>query len=134
MYERYILELYIPSSMVPLLIGKSGIAIENLRKIAYAKIVIHDGDDVFENKNMISFEGDRLGIPQAFLITMYRIMVLQPRLGWTDDNSHHMANITETVVDPNSLLRSDNFSKTLVMALNPKLVADDESNDPTAAL
>ena len=120
--------------MVPLLIGKSGLAIENLRKIAYARIIVHDGDGVFENMNMISFEGDRLGIPQAFLITMYRIMVLQPRLGWTDSNPHRMTNITDTVVDPNTLLRSDSFSKTLVMALNPKFVSDEDVSDPTASL
>ena len=45
-----------------------------------------------------------------------------------------MTNITDNVIDPNSLLRSDSFSKTLVMALNPKLVSDDDVNDPTASL
>ncbi|KAK8815976.1 hypothetical protein WA538_005095, partial [Blastocystis sp. DL] len=128
------MEVYIPSSVIPLVIGKSGIAIEHMRKLSYAKISIHDEMVNFNDKRLISFEGDCLSIPQAFNLFMQRILVLYPRIGWVYEDSHRMANLTDSLQDPSALIRSDSYSKALVMALNPKLLSEEEIEDPTAVL
>lgn len=128
------MEVYIPSSVIPLVIGKSGIAIEHMRKLSYAKISIHDEMVNFNDKRLISFEGDCLSIPQAFNLFMQRILVLYPRIGWVYEDSHRMANLTDSLQDPSALIRSDSYSKVLVMALNPKLLSEEEIEDPTAVL
>lgn len=109
------MEVYIPSSVIPLVIGKSGIAIEHMRKLSYAKISIHDEMVNFNDKRLISFEGDCLSIPQAFNLFMQRILVLYPRIGWVYEDSHRMANLTDSA--PGSF-RTDSLGQLLQGACN----------------
>ena len=106
---------------MPALIGKSGNAIENLRRILYARLTIVDDDKLISGKSKIVLEGDANGIPQAFSLLMSRILTLNPSFAWPYSDAYRMSSITDTVISADRMKKSDFYSRSLMMALNPNV-------------
>ena len=115
------MSFYIPESFVPALIGKSGNAIENLRRIIYAKLTIFDDDKLISGKTRIVLEGDAFGIPQAFSLLMSRILTLNPSFAWPYQDAARMSSITDSVISADRMKKSDFYTRSLMMALNPNV-------------
>ena len=122
-FSRHTMSIYIPKSFVSVLIGKNGVGIENIRSIAYSKITINTNDVTFEQMSLLSFEGDKLGIPQAFYIVLNRILILNPRLSWITSNPHRMSSLTDTIQHVSHVSKTDDYSLVLMRALNPNIVS-----------
>lgn len=117
------MSFYLPESLIPAIIGKSGIAVENLRRILYAKLSIVDDDDLIAGKSKCVLEGDENGIPQAFSMLMLRILTLTPAFAWPYEDSTAMSNITDSVLNADRMKKSDFFTRALLNALNPNAFA-----------
>lgn len=122
-FGRSILTVYIPKFFVPLLIGKGGVGIENIRSIAYAKITINTNDVFFDNMSPIVFEGDRMGIPQAFYLVLNRILTINPRLSWITPSAHRMSSLTDCIQNVNHVSKTDDYSLAIMRVLNPHIVS-----------
>ena len=128
-FNRFSLNVYIPNNIVPLIIGKNGVAIDNIRSIAYTKVLINTENSFFEEKSLLIFEGDKMGIPQAFYVVFSRIMTLNPRLSWIYPDPHRMSALTETIQNVTHMSKSDDFSLAYMRALNPNIVTFAFNND-----
>lgn len=128
-YDRYFMEMYIPNNIVALFIGKNGVAIENIRQMAYAKITIEQKNTGYEEMTSVEFQGDHLGIPQAVNLVFNRILTLNPRLSWIYPSPHRMSNLTDTIGNILHFSRSDDYSMALMNALNPNVTVFSYLND-----
>ena len=131
-FNRHIMSLYITKSLVSMLIGKGGIGIENIRSIAYSKVVINPNDLTFDNMSLLTFYGDKMVIPQAFYIVFNRILILNPRLSWITPNPHRMSSLTDSIQHVSHLSKTDEYSLAFMRALNPNVASfafDNESEE-----
>lgn len=126
--SRSIMNFYLPESLVPAIIGKNGIAVENLRRILYAKLTIVDDDTTIAGKSKFVLEGDVNGIPQAFSMLMLRILTLNPSFAWPYEDSNTMSSITDSVLNADRMKKSDFFTKALLSALNPNALTMSNSD------
>ena len=128
-FVRHTMTIRLSSYVVSALIGKNGVGMEKIRELAYSKITILTNNDNKDSMTTIVFEGDKLGIPQAFYLVMNRILALKPRWFWIYPSPRRMSYLTTDIKNSNSTSRSDDFSLALFQMLNPNLVTYGYPND-----
>lgn len=128
-FQIHSMQVYIPNLTARSLIGKGGIGITNIRSIAYTNIVISTKDSCFEDMSLLLFEGDYLGIPQAFNLVLERILMLNPRLSWISSNMRRMSALTDVIMNSSRLSSSNDYTLAFMRALNPNLLFVDTTVD-----
>lgn len=127
------MEFTLQSSIVSRIIGSHGVAIEALRKIAYWAITMSKIGTGNDGMSLVTLSGEPSGIPQVFNLLMMRIITHSPKLGWPVDDEKRMESLTSKI-EAESLSNSTEYSKTLMTALNPKIVKKEDGAEGSVTM
>lgn len=116
--NMFVLRFSVPSTVIRALVGKGGQAIDTLRKLSLASIVIQfaekeDGDSIIE------LEGSVSAISETFPMVLMRLLCLRPGILLPGSEGEEISATKK--FNRELLSSSDMFSEHLFFALNPTM-------------